>query len=124
MLRTKTKKLQAVGQNYLSVLEEELESNIHQIVGVSVSSSRQDLAWSRGSLRLEISGTEIVSRGEPARNYMFGINHPSRRFDFGELNLDGVTNRRLRMEWSDTDVVGATYAPYDVDITVYYKTRN
>jgi hypothetical protein len=124
MLRTKTKKLSGIAQGSLSILDEELESNIHVVVGVAVSSNRQDLAWARGSIRLEISGTEIVSRGEPARSYMFGINHPSRRFDFGELDLKGVTNRRIRLEWSDTDVVGATFSPYDVDVTVYYKTQN
>lgn len=104
----------------ITAKEFELPSDMETIIGLAVTSDRRDLCWARASLSLNIAGSEIIGDSEDCTEYMFGIEHPSRFWPFGELPLSG--DRRMRGRVTDVDVPGRAFSPYVVKIVITYRT--
>ena len=60
---------------------------MQKITGIAISSNiRKDLVFYRGSsVNLRIRGVELIQEGEPANEYMFGIDSHTKTWRFGEL---------------------------------------
>jgi hypothetical protein len=108
-------------------IEVELPSYMTKIKGLAISSNiRKDLVFYRGSsVNLRISGTEIISDGEPANEYMFGIDSHSKTWNFGELPVEG-TNRRLFFRYIDSPVTGFDFPSggYQVLVILTYERKD
>lgn len=99
-----------------------LPDNVGTVTGYAISANRRDLAWARASVGLQMVGEEMIADGEDAAEYIFGLNHPSRTFAFGEMPVTN-SNRACRFRVQDTSVPGYAFAPYVVKLIVRYRKQ-
>ena len=122
MIRKRTFKLPVSLSGELLTKEFDLLSDMGSVIGLAVTSDRRDLVFYRGSIGVSIAGKDLIQEGEDANEYMFGIEHPSRTWAFGELPLDS-TDRRMRVRYQDSEVAGRAFSVHVVKIVVTYQVR-
>lgn len=95
----------------------ELDKNIPLIVGLLLTSNRDDLLYYRGSQRLEVNKQEVFPEGYESKLLMTGINvSPNTRYyDTGQL---ATGNRIIKMEYTDHNDTRAPFEPYRVSLYV------
>ena len=95
----------------------ELDKNITKIVGLTITSDREELMYYRGTQRIEINREEIFPEGYESKLLMSGINvSPNQRY----YDLGGIEpgNSKIKMEYRDNPSTLAAFAAYRVTLYV------
>lgn len=107
--------IKAAGQPFDD--EFEVESNTSRILGVLLTSDREDLLFYRGSQEIKVNNQELCPEGYESKLLMSGLNvAPSERFH--QANLP-VGNRKIDIRYLDTDHPKAFFQPYRVSLYVF-----
>ncbi len=91
----------------------ELDKDIKQVLGVMVTSDREDLLYYRRTQKIEIDKEEYFPENFESKLLMSGINiTPNRRY----YELDNVLagSGRINVVFKDTENALAVFAPYRV----------
>lgn len=89
------------------------DNNVKRILSVAVESEFPNLAYYRGSQRLEINNDELLPEGMPTRRLMGNLNiaQDDREFSLGNIEHG---NRMLKIDYVDKNHPSAAFVPYDV----------
>jgi hypothetical protein len=86
----------------------EVDKNAEKIIGVQISSDREDIAYYRGTQIIKINDEEFFPEGFESKHLMCGINvNPNQRyFRLGKINPG---NRKVELIYTDSgnDAVAA-----------------
>ena len=119
MLKTLKKRfdLKVVEPNSLVVKTFELDKNIKYVLGILISSDRDDLLYYRGSQKIELNKEEFFPEGYESKLLMSGINiaPKSRYYDLDKVPA-GVGS--LKVSYLDTENPFMGFEPYRVSIYV------
>ena len=102
----------------------EVDKHASKIIGISISSTFDDRMFYRGSQKLTINEKEIYPEGYESKMIMQGLNVAvnDRIIDLGEEMLPG--NRKVEIEYRDTNHVSSAFTPYRVRLYVYSRIDN
>lgn len=97
----------------------EVDKMAGRIIGIGLTSNYDDMLYFRGSQRIAINEKEIYPDGYESKMLMHGLNVPvhHRIIRLGEVIEPG--NRRVEIEYKDTDHPIAGFSPYAVRLYVY-----
>lgn len=101
----------AAGQSISKTFE--LDKTIGLIKGLAITSNRDDLAYYRGSQKLEINREEIFPEGHESKMLMSGINvSPNLRY----YDLENLSpgNGNIKIDYVDTENDQTVFSPYRV----------
>jgi hypothetical protein len=110
----------AAAENSTSANKEfDFDPLTEKIVGVQVTSSAPNLAYFRGSQKIEINGEEYYPEGFETRCLLSSSSvSPSERFiEMGDIEPG---NKKLKIGYKDTAHASASYSAYSV--TYIFKT--
>jgi hypothetical protein len=105
-------------ENQTFKAEFELDKSAKFLLGISITSNREDLLYHRGSHRMQLSDKELFPEGFEAKLLMAGLNvAPDQRMvTLGELPSGNAT---LDVSYKDTPSSLTTFEPYRVTIYTY-----
>lgn len=91
----------------------QFDQNTKTIKSVAIECSLPNQAYYRGAQRLEINSDEIFPKGHETRRLMSNqaVSPNSRQFDLGDVDPG---NRKLVINYQDTDHPSAVFAAYKV----------
>lgn len=95
----------------------DLDKTIVAIWGILFTSDRDDMAYYRGSARIEINRTEVFPENYETKLLMSGLNvSPNDRY----YNLKGLPpgNGKIKIDYRDTDSTQITFSAYRVSLYV------
>lgn len=97
----------------------QLEKTIKQIVGLTITSDRDDLLFYRGSQKIEINGAEIFPDGYESKLLIAGISlAPNDRY-YTLLESEGeIGNGIVSISYQDTDHPLAPFNAYRVSLYI------
>lgn len=99
--------------------EFEVESRSERILGILLTSDREDLMFYRGSQEIKINNQEVYPEGYESKLLMSGLNvAPQERFH--EV-IFYVGNRKIDVKYKDTDHPKASFQPYRVSLYVFMR---
>ncbi|MBL4898589.1 MAG: hypothetical protein JKX76_02955 [Colwellia sp.] len=100
--------------------EFEVDKNASKIIGIQITSDRDDLLFYRGSQRLKINDNEILPEGFESKLLMTGLNVPpnTRMYDLGELDPG---NGMVEVRYKDSKHSKMPFEPYRVSFYVFSK---
>jgi hypothetical protein len=98
----------------------EIDKNAESIIGIAVSSSRDDIVFYRGTQSININGEEFFPEGYETKQLMCGINvSPNQRYyRLGNINPG---NRKIDIAYTDNASDAAAFAPYRIFLYVFGK---
>jgi hypothetical protein len=98
--------------------EFELDKNANFLVGILITSDRDELLFYRGSQKIQLNDIELFPEGFESKLLMSGLNcEPDRRMiTLGELPTG---NGKLDIVYKDRDHVSAVFTPYRVTIYAF-----
>ena len=97
----------------------EVDNNADKIIGVEMSSTRDDLMIYRGSQIIKINDEEFFPEGYESKKLMNGININANHRHF-RLGMIDPGNRKVELIYKDTDNPAvAPFAAYTVILYVY-----
>ncbi len=110
--------IQVSAENQTFKAEFELDKSAKILLGISITSNREDLLYHRGSHRMQLSDKELFPEGFEAKLLMAGLNVPPdlRMVTLGELPTGNAT---LDVSYKDTPSSIAYFEPYRVTIYTY-----
>jgi hypothetical protein len=97
----------------------DIDKSADVIIGLEISSTRDDLIYYRGSQQIKINGIEFFPEGFESKKLMCGLNVVPhlRYYRLGNL---AVGNRKVEIIYTDTDNPSiAPFEPYTVFLYVY-----
>ena len=99
----------------------EVDKHASVIIGISMTSSFEEKLFYRGSQKISINEKEIYPEGYESKMLMHGLNVPvkDRIIEFGEIMLPG--NRKVELEYRDTEHIGAGFGVYRVRLYVFSR---
>jgi hypothetical protein len=99
----------------------EVDKHASKIIGIGISSSYNDKMYHRGSQRIVINEKEIYPEDYESKELMQGLNVPvnDRMITLGEELEPG--NRKVELDYKDTDHPYALFSPYKVRLYVYSR---
>lgn len=102
----------------------EVDKHAAAIIGISISSNIDDLLYYRGSQKISINDMEIYPENYESKMLMQGLNVPvnDRIIKLGEEILPG--NRKVELEYKDTNNTGPSFQAYKVRLYVYSRIDN
>lgn len=97
----------------------EVDKHAGKILGITLISDYDELLYYRGSQKIKINEKEIYPEGYESKLLMQGLNVPvnERIIFLGEDILPG--NRKVELEYKDTNHPYASFIPYKVKLYVY-----
>ena len=96
--------------------EFELDKTITKVVGLAITSDRDDLLYYRGSHRIALNNEEIFPENYEAKLLQTGINvKPNDRY-FRLEREPG--NSMLQLHYTDTNHTGTVFAAYRVSLYI------
>ncbi len=101
----------------------EVDKLAGHILGISISANLEDKLYYRGSQRITINEMEIFPEGYESKMLMQGLNVPvnQRIIRLGQKIEPG--NRKVEIEFQDTEAQSAKFAPYRVRLYVYSQLK-
>ena len=98
--------------------EFELDKNANFVIGLAITSDRDDLLFYRGSQKIQLNDNELFPEDFESRLLMSGINvSPNNRMiKIGELDAG---NGRLEVWFKDQDHSSARFTPYRVTLYTF-----
>ena len=105
--------LKVTAPNQVFKGEFELDKNANVIIGLGITSDRDDLLFYRGSQKIQINDKELFPEDFESRLLMSGINVSpnSRMVKVGQL---AIGNGRFEIWFKDQDHSNAKFTPYRV----------
>jgi len=102
----------------------ELDKNVSKVIGILLTSDREDLLYHRGSQKIEINNEEIVPDKYESKLLLSGLNvSPNDRFY--KINNNASTgNRLLKVEYTDADDGRSSFTPYRVSVYIECEIEN
>lgn len=98
--------------------EFELDKNSNYLIGIVITSDRDDLLFYRGSQKIQFNDSELFPEGFESRLLMSGINvSPNHRMV--KTGTIETGNKRLEMWYKDQDHANAQFTPYRVTIYTF-----
>ena len=99
----------------------EVDKHAALILGITLIANFEDRMYHRGTQRITINEKEIYPQGHESKLLMQGLNVPvnTRIIDLGEAVPPG--NRKVEIEYTDTDHPYAPFTPYRVTLHVYSR---
>jgi hypothetical protein len=95
----------------------ELDKNISRVIGILLTSDREDLLYHRGSQKIEINSEEIVPEKYESKLLLSGLNvSPNDRFY--KISNTTTGNRMIKVEYTDADDGRSSFSPYRVSLYV------
>lgn len=97
----------------------EVDKNAEKILGIALSSSRDDIVYYRGTQLIKINDEEFFPEGYETKHLMCGINVPpnQRFYKFDEPVLPG--NRKVDIVYTDNASEAADFGAYKIYLYVY-----
>lgn len=107
-----------IAENQTYKAEFELDKNAKILLGISITSNREDLLYHRGSHRMQLSDKELFPEGFEAKLLMSGLNVPpdQRMVTLGELPTGNAT---IDISYKDTASPLTAFEAYRVSIYTY-----
>ena len=100
--------------------EFEVEAGASRILGILLTSDREDLMFYRGSQEIRVSNQELCPEGYESKLLMSGLNvPPHERFHEADFSTG---NRQVDVKYQDTDHPRATFTPYRVSLYLFMET--
>ncbi|MBI3238749.1 MAG: hypothetical protein HYZ43_07935 [Flavobacteriia bacterium] len=98
--------------------EFELDKNANYLIGIAVTSDREELLYYRGSQKIQLNDIELFPEGFESKLLLSGINvaPDERMFTLGELQTG---NGKLDVLYKDTDITGIVFTPYRITIYTF-----
>ena len=119
MLKYYSKQFDIAITNANSVVKQtfELDKSVKVIHGVCLLSNREDLAYYRGSIRLEINKEEIFADGYSAKRLLSWptVKPNDRARDIGKVDPG---NGLIKIDYTDTDDGRTLFAPHTISLCV------
>lgn len=103
------------GQNVIRLCE--LDKTITAIIGLLVTSDKDDLLYYRGSQKIEINNEEYFPENYESKLLMSGINADvNQRY----YKLENVSpgNGKIKLTFQDTDDLRTSFVPYRVSLYI------
>lgn len=111
----------AAGQTVKKTFE--VDKSVKTIYAVCILSNRDDLAYYRGSFRLEINKDEIYAEGYSTKKIMSSENvEPNKRCYF--IGKIAIANGLITFEYTDSNDGRTIFAPYTVSLSVDGEREN
>lgn len=107
--------VERTGQNVIKLCE--LDKTITAIIGLLVTSDKDDLLYYRGSQKIEINNEEYFPENYESKLLMSGINADvNQRY----YKLENVSpgNGKIKLTFQDTDDLRTAFTPYRVSLYV------
>jgi len=97
----------------------EVDKHAARIIGIAISSNFDEQIYHRGAQRISINEKEIYPEGYESKMLMQGLNIKvnDRIIELGEEVQIG--NRKVEIEYTDTNHALAPFTPYRVRLYVY-----
>ena len=98
--------------------EFELDKNANYLLGISLTSDREDLLFYRGSQKIQLNDTELFPERFESKLLMSGLNvaPDNRMITLGELPTG---NGKLDVLYQDSEHTYTSFAPYRVTIYAF-----
>ncbi|MBL4625138.1 MAG: hypothetical protein JKY42_08375 [Flavobacteriales bacterium] len=98
--------------------EFELDKNANYVIGIALTSDRDDLLFYRGTQKIQLNDQELFPEDFESRLLMSGINvaPDNRTITIGNIRSG---NGRLEVWFKDTDHPAVKFTPYRVTIYVF-----
>ena len=98
----------------------EIDKNAEKIIGIAISSSRDDLAYYRGTQSININSEEFFPEGYETKQLMCGINvQPNQRhYRLGCINPG---NRKIDIAYTDNASDAVSFSSYKIFLYVFSK---
>ena len=93
----------------------ELDKTITSVIGIAISSDKDDLLYFRGSQKVEVNKEELFPAGYESKLLMAGVNvSPNGKY----YQLDHVNpgNGIVKMVYEDADDGRTSFSPYRVSL--------
>ena len=102
----------------------EVDKHASHIIGVAITSNYDDRLYFRGSQRIAINEKEIYPEDYESKMLMQGLNVAvnDRIIKIGEEMEPG--NRKVELDYKDTDHDNSSFIPYRVRLYVYSKIQD
>lgn len=101
----------------------ELDKNASLLIGIALTSDRDDLLFYRGSQKIQINDRELFPEGFESKLLMSGINvSPNQRMV--KVGMVQVGNGKLEINFKDTDHPSAVFQEYRVSIYAFSQVNN
>lgn len=105
----------------------EVDKNVSEILGVTLTSDRDDIMWQRGSFLLKINDEEFFPDTTEAKVLVHGTQIPShaRFFDFRKIIGKAIEpgNRKVELKVTDNPNAAADFEAYKVRLTVVGRIK-
>lgn len=87
-----------------------------KVIGIQLSSDREDLLHARGTVRIDLSGNELFPEGHEGKMLMASIHvNPNKRM----YQIDEeIGNGKVKIQYTDTNHSRTTFSPYQVILYV------
>jgi len=105
----------AAGQTFKKTFE--LDKSVKAITHYTILSNREDLAYYRGSFRLEINKDEIAPEGYSVKKVMCWASVPADK-RLKSIGRRDTGNGQISFEYTDTNDGLTVFQPYVVTISV------
>lgn len=102
----------------------EVDKHAAVIIGIAITSNLDEMLFFRGSQRITMNDMEIYPENYETKMLMQGLNVPvnERIIKLGEEIVPG--NRKVEIEYKDTDHPVVAFQPYRVRLYVYSRIGN
>jgi len=110
--------LKVIEPNQVFKAEFELDKNANFVIGIGITSDRDDLLFYRGTQKIQLNDKELFPENFESRLLMSGINvSPNNRMiKIGDIESG---NGRLEIWFKDQDHSNARFTPYRVTFYTY-----
>ncbi len=101
----------------------ELDKNADTVLGIAMTSDRDDLLYHRGSQKIQLNDQELFPEDYESKLLMTGLNvSPNERMILIGDAPSG--NGKVEVWFKDTDSPSAVFAPYRVTLYVFSKSKH
>lgn len=112
-------KVQVTAESQTITEKFEIEKTAKKILGIVITSDREDFLYYRGVQKIELNGTEIFPDDYESKLLMVSVNvPPNDRY----YKLDGVElgNGVIKFIYKDSPHASTCFSPYTVNLYVEY----
>lgn len=100
--------------------EFELDKNANFLIGITITSDRDDLVFYRGTQKIQFNDSELFPEGFESRMLMAGLNvSPNHRMV--EVGIIEAGNGKLEVWFKDSDHPNTRFTPYRVTFYTFSK---
>lgn len=97
--------------------EFEIQAGTSKLIGILMTSDREDLMFYRGEQEIKVNSKEVVPESYETKLLMSGLNTvPGQRYHETEFS---VGSRKVEVKYKDNNHVKAPFEPYRVSLYVF-----